>query len=139
MNVGGAVAIDAAGDSIALSGALTGNGSLTEINAGTLILSGSNTYSGGTTVTAGKLVVLSRAALPGGSSWPSAQDRQASWFAARFARHDGHCGSPSRERCCWCWRPWVFSSADGHWGQAKNSKFVGGPRKFHGVSGNASL
>ena len=67
MNVGGAVAIDPAGNSIGLSGALTGSGSLTEINAGTLNLSGSNNYTGGTTIVGGMLAVANSAGSATGS------------------------------------------------------------------------
>ena len=44
-----------AGDSLALSGAITGTGALTKAGAGSVTLSGVNTYSGGTTVSAGTL------------------------------------------------------------------------------------
>ena len=44
------------GNTLILSGILSGPGSLTKIGAGTLILEGANSYNGGTTVTAGMLV-----------------------------------------------------------------------------------
>ena len=55
MGVGGAVTIDTAGNSIGLSGALTGAGSLTKVNGGLLTLGSANNYSGGTTVSSGTL------------------------------------------------------------------------------------
>ena len=51
---GGTINTDAA-TTLALSGAVTGNGGLTKDGAGTLRLTGANSYSGGTTITAGTL------------------------------------------------------------------------------------
>lgn len=47
--------IDSNGQTIAISGNISGAGSLTKDGAGTLILTGANDYSGGTTVSAGTL------------------------------------------------------------------------------------
>lgn len=52
---GGTFTTDAA-TTLALSGAVTGNGALTKDGAGTLRLTGANSYSGGTTITAGTLI-----------------------------------------------------------------------------------
>jgi autotransporter-associated beta strand protein len=53
---GGSVTFDTgAGNTITLSGALTGNGGLTVVGSGTLDLSGANSYTGDTTVNAGTL------------------------------------------------------------------------------------
>ncbi len=68
MNVGGAVTIDTAGNSIGLSGALTGSGSLTKINDGTLILSGSDAYTGGTFVEGGTLCLTNSTVLDAGAN-----------------------------------------------------------------------
>ena len=46
---------DTNGNTLTLSGAVSGRGALTKIGAGTLILTGENTYSGGTVVEAGTL------------------------------------------------------------------------------------
>jgi fibronectin-binding autotransporter adhesin len=55
-------------DKLTLSGNLTGIGPITKSGSGLLILSGDNSYGGGTTVNAGTLEVLSRSALPDGTS-----------------------------------------------------------------------
>lgn len=52
---GGTFNTDAA-TTLALGGAVTGNGGLTKDGAGTLRLTGANSYSGGTTITAGTLI-----------------------------------------------------------------------------------
>ncbi len=57
-----------AGDSLELSGSLTGDGGLTKRGAGAAILSGVGGYAGGTLVGDGTLIVTSAAALPDGSS-----------------------------------------------------------------------
>ena len=51
----GPVTFDTAGNSITLSGILSGNGGLNVVGGGTLDLSGANSYAGDTTVTAGLL------------------------------------------------------------------------------------
>jgi autotransporter-associated beta strand protein len=51
----GPVTFDTAGNSITLSGILSGNGGLNVVGGGTLELSGANSYAGDTTVTAGGL------------------------------------------------------------------------------------
>jgi autotransporter-associated beta strand protein len=43
------------GDTLAISGAISGNGSLTKLGRGTLVLSGGNTYTGSTAINAGTL------------------------------------------------------------------------------------
>ena len=52
------------GNSLTVSGAVSGGFSLTKAGAGTLVLSGSNNYSGGTAINAGTLVAGSAGALP---------------------------------------------------------------------------
>ncbi|MBR5710902.1 MAG: autotransporter-associated beta strand repeat-containing protein [Thermoguttaceae bacterium] len=47
------------GNTITLSGVISGEASLTKTGAGTLTLSAANTYSGGTTITAGKVTLTS--------------------------------------------------------------------------------
>jgi autotransporter-associated beta strand protein len=57
---GGGATFDAAGNSVTLSGSLSGLGGLTmndSLGTGTLSLTGSNTYTGPTTINQGKLVV----------------------------------------------------------------------------------
>jgi autotransporter-associated beta strand protein len=51
----GPVTFDTAGNTITLSGILSGNGGLTVVGGGTLELSGANTYAGDTTVSVGLL------------------------------------------------------------------------------------
>jgi autotransporter-associated beta strand protein len=46
-----------AGDTLTLSGVISGNYAITKIGAGTVVLSGANTYTGSTTVSAGTLSV----------------------------------------------------------------------------------
>jgi autotransporter-associated beta strand protein len=53
--VNGAVTFDTAGNSITLSGALSGTGGLTKVGSATLELSGANSYTGDTTVNVGTL------------------------------------------------------------------------------------
>jgi len=57
-NLNGSVTFDTAGNTITLSGTLSGNGGLTVIGVGTLELSGANTYTGDTTVSAGSTLQL---------------------------------------------------------------------------------
>jgi autotransporter-associated beta strand protein len=57
-NLNGSVRFDTAGNTITLSGVLSGNGGLTVAGAGILELSGANTYSGDTTVSAGSTLQL---------------------------------------------------------------------------------
>lgn len=54
LNAGGGT-FNTSGNSLTLSGNMSGVGALTKVGAGTLTLSGTNNYSGGTTVTAGIL------------------------------------------------------------------------------------
>jgi autotransporter-associated beta strand protein len=54
-NLNGSVTFDTAGNTITLSGALSGNGGLAKIGSGTLNLSGADTYTGDTTINAGSL------------------------------------------------------------------------------------
>ncbi len=53
MNIGGPATIDNAGNTISLSGNLTGTGALTAVGTGILNLTGDNTFSGATLVKAG--------------------------------------------------------------------------------------
>jgi autotransporter-associated beta strand protein len=57
-NLNGSVTFNPAGNTITLSGALSGNGGLTVAGGGTLELSGTNTYSGDTIVSAGSTLQL---------------------------------------------------------------------------------
>jgi autotransporter-associated beta strand protein len=57
-NLNGSVTFNPAGNTITLSGALSGNGGLTVADGGTLELSGANTYTGDTTVGAGSTLQL---------------------------------------------------------------------------------
>jgi len=57
-NLNGSVTFDTAGNTIALSGTLSGNGGLTVAGGGTLDLSGANTYAGDTVVNAGSTLEL---------------------------------------------------------------------------------
>jgi autotransporter-associated beta strand protein len=57
-NLNGSVTFDTAGNTITLSGVLTGTGGLTVTGAGTLELSGPNTYTGDTTVNASTTLQL---------------------------------------------------------------------------------
>ena len=45
------------GDSLTISGAVSGNGGLNMMGPGSLVLSGSNNYSGGTDINSGRLVI----------------------------------------------------------------------------------
>jgi autotransporter-associated beta strand protein len=56
--VNGPVTFNPAGNTITLSGTLSGNGGLTVAGSGTLILSGANTYTGDTIVNAGSTLQL---------------------------------------------------------------------------------
>ncbi len=55
VDVEGAANIDTNGNSLGLSGVISGVGAVTKTGAGTLTLTGPNTYAGGTTVSAGTL------------------------------------------------------------------------------------
>jgi autotransporter-associated beta strand protein len=59
--------IDAGGNSVVLTGGLTGPGGLTTTGSGVVTLSGTNSYSGGTTVSAGTLIATSASAVPAGT------------------------------------------------------------------------
>jgi len=61
----GPVTFNPAGNTITLSGALSGSGGLTKIGSGTLDLSGANSYSGDTTVNAGTLELDVAGSSPG--------------------------------------------------------------------------
>ena len=63
VGLGGTVDVENAGDTLTLSGVVSGSNGLTKIGDGTLTLSGSNTYTGGTLVSAGKLVLGSGGSL----------------------------------------------------------------------------
>ncbi|MGA2231504.1 MAG: autotransporter-associated beta strand repeat-containing protein [Tepidisphaeraceae bacterium] len=57
-----------AGDTLTISGPISGGGSLTTAGAGTLTLSGSNTYTGSTTARSGTLVIGAASAVPSGNA-----------------------------------------------------------------------
>ena len=57
-NLNGSVTFNPAGNTITLSGALSGNGGLTVAGSGILELSGANTYTGDTTINAGSILQL---------------------------------------------------------------------------------
>ena len=63
----GTATVDTNGNSLGLSGIISGSGALTKVGAGTLTLSGANTYSGGTNLNAGTIAVGNNAALGTGS------------------------------------------------------------------------
>ncbi len=65
---GQAGTINMAGNSITLSGDISGGGGLTINGAGSLVLAGSNSYAGTTTVESGTLIVAGADAIPNGAS-----------------------------------------------------------------------
>ena len=71
----------AQGETLELSGPLSGTGRVSKLSAGSLILSGSNTYSGGTDVEAGTLVARTSRALGEGGVHVSAA--AALWITPR--------------------------------------------------------
>jgi fructan beta-fructosidase len=64
-NLNGSVTFDTAGNSMTLSGTLSGNGGFTKVGSGTLELSGANSYTGDTTVNAGTLQLDGAGSRPG--------------------------------------------------------------------------
>jgi fibronectin-binding autotransporter adhesin len=63
--VNGITTVDvSSGNTLTLTGQISGTNTLQKTDAGVLVLSGSNSYSGGTDVTAGTVVVTAGAALP---------------------------------------------------------------------------
>jgi len=61
------VAVNNAGDTLTVSGPVSGSGGLTTSGGGVVVLSAANTYSGGTTVNAGTLVVANSSGSAVGS------------------------------------------------------------------------
>lgn len=64
----GPAVFDTNGNTLTLSGSLSGNGSLTKLGTGTLVLTGTNTYGGGTFVEGGTLIVTNNEGLLDGSN-----------------------------------------------------------------------
>ena len=60
--------VDTNGNSMTLSGGISGAGTLTKIGTGTLVLTGTNTYGGGTAISAGTLQANTTASLPSGGN-----------------------------------------------------------------------
>lgn len=63
----GIVQVDTSGQTLTLSGVISGSGNLVKNGAGTLLLSGANTYSGTTAVQSGGAIKISNASALGGS------------------------------------------------------------------------
>ncbi len=67
--VNGITTVDvSSGNTLTLTGQISGTNTLQKTDAGVLVLGGSNSYSGGTDVTAGTVVIATGAALPTNSS-----------------------------------------------------------------------
>ncbi len=65
---GGNHTFDDGGETLTVSGALSGFGGLTKSGSGTLVLSGTNSYQGDTAIASGNLVVTAPYALPNGTN-----------------------------------------------------------------------
>ncbi|MDB6175648.1 MAG: autotransporter [Chthoniobacteraceae bacterium] len=87
INMGITATMDvASGNTLTLSGAVTGAGGLAKTSTGTLVLSGTNNYSGATRVSAGTLQFAKTASLYNGAtaSWTAANLTVASGATAAF-------------------------------------------------------
>ncbi|WP_397389990.1 autotransporter outer membrane beta-barrel domain-containing protein [Polynucleobacter sp.] len=57
VSTAGTATVDTNGNSLGLSGIISGSGALTKVGAGTLALSGANTYTGDTNINAGSIIL----------------------------------------------------------------------------------
>lgn len=64
----GTATVDNNGNSVTLTGVISGGGALTKNGNGTLTLSSSNSYAGNTTINAGTVVLANGAGIPGGTN-----------------------------------------------------------------------